>query len=267
MPDALEALGQITDQLNTLSNLIARPKPKSLTPSVVQPIASAIARSYFDSIRPELRRSGVRQDLVQEVDGRLQELLRLASAPRDRNAYADLPNLSARLLDATIELMKARGDQRLALSRTEQEILRRLAEMKPVSADSYEQALRDIAQGDRVSWRGTATEMREVLREVMQLLAPDDQVTGAPEYMPEDGQTRPTQRQRVRFILAARHTPAEAIEQAEGTLDTVEELIALLARTTYKRMNASTHGSTGVREVRNLQRYMTALLGELLSVT
>jgi len=264
VPDALEALTQITDQLNSLSQTIARPKPKTITPAAVQPITSAIARTYFEAIRPELRSSGVRPELVQELDNRLQALLSLASAARDRTAYAELPKLSARLLDATVELMKAKGDQRLVLSPTEQEILRKLAEVSPVCADSYEQALRDIAHGVRVSWRGTATEMREVLREVMHHYAPDDQVTAAPGYANEDGQSRPTQRQRVRFILARRRTPTEAIEQAEGTLDTVEGLVSQLARTTYKRMNASTHGSTGLSEVRNLQRYMAALLGEIL---
>lgn len=267
MPDALETLAQINDQLNRLTEIVARPSSRSLTPPVVQPIVSAIARSYFGSLRPELTTSGVREGLTQEIDKRLQELIRLASASRERTAYDGLSHLSSLLLDATIELMKAKGEQRLALSLTEQDVLRRLAEMLPVSAESYEQALRDIAQGNRISWRGTATEMREVLREVIHHLAPTDQVTADPAYANEAGQTAPTQRQRVRFILAARRTPVEAIEQTEHALNTVDEMVAVLARTTYKRTNASTHGTTGAREVRNLQGYIGALLRELLIMT
>ena len=118
--------------------------------------------------------------------------------------------------------MKARGVPRLLLSQTERGILRTLEIMLPGSAKSYEQALRDIAQGGRVSWRGTAAELRDVLREVMDRLAPDERVKAAPGFQVEHDQKGPTQKQKVRFILKARRTVSAAIDTAQGTLQTVD---------------------------------------------
>jgi hypothetical protein len=138
--------------------------------------------------------------------------------------------------------------------------------MLPVAAASYEQALLDVSQGGRASWRGTATELREVLREVIDHLAPDASVTAAPGFQMEENQTRPTQRQKVRFILRARRSSSAALGVAEASLVTVEEAVANLARSTYTRGAVSTHSRTSNTEIRNLKRYADALLGELLEI-
>jgi hypothetical protein len=138
--------------------------------------------------------------------------------------------------------------------------------MLPSSAASYEQALRDIFHGGRISWRGTASELREVLREVMDHLAPDDKVRASPGFKLEPGLLGPTQKQKVRYILRARRSSSAVVAVAEGSLDTVEEAVAALARSTYQRGSESAHvGSTG-KEVRNLKRYVEALLAELLEI-
>lgn len=54
---------------------------------------------------------------------------------------------------------------------------------------------------------------------------------------------------------------------AEGSLATVEEAIATLARSTYQRSSVSTHTSSNIAEIRNLKRYVDALLGDLLEVS
>ena len=53
---------------------------------------------------------------------------------------------------------------------------------------------------------------------------------------------------------------------AEASLDTVEESIAVLARSTYQRGSASTHATTNASEIRKLKRYIDALLAELLEI-
>jgi hypothetical protein len=178
-----------------------------------------------------------------------------------------IAELTPYLLEANVALMKARGDRRLVLSQTERSILDTLTRMLPNSARSYEQALRDIAMGSRVSWRGTATELREALREVMDHLAPDDQVMASPGFQLEDGQSRPTQKQKVRFILRARRSSSAAVAVAEASLSTVDEAVASLARTTYTRGSVSTHTATDGTEIRNLKRYSDALLAELLEIS
>lgn len=162
--------------------------------------------------------------------------------------------------------MKARGSPRLVLSQTERAILDTLGKMLPKTAASYEQALLDIAHGQRVSWRGTGTELREVLREVVDHLAPDDKVIAAPGFQLDQEQKGPTQKQKVRFILRARKSASTAVAVAETSLATVEESIANLARSTYQRGSVSTHAATNASEVRNLKRYVDALLAELLEL-
>jgi hypothetical protein len=77
---------------------------------------------------------------------------------------------------------------------------------------------------------------------------------------------RPTQKQKVRFILRVRSSGSAAVRVAEGSLAAVEEAVAVLARSTYQRSNVSTHTATGGPEIRNLKRYVDALLGELLEI-
>jgi hypothetical protein len=264
--DAFDILAQLNGLLNSLVAVIERSGRKIVSPSSVQPTISAIARIHFESVRPELTRHGVTAALVKSLDDILQELIVLGSEINPPAAYSETRSIAPLFLKATIELAKARGEQRLVLSHAEQNILRRLEGMLPVSADSYEQAIRDIVEGGKVSWRGTATELREVLREVIHHLAPTEDVIAAPGYAHEEGQNKPTQRQRVRHILTTRHSGDAALASAEGALTTVDEMVALLARTTYNRSSASTHGGTGATEIRNLKGYIDALLSELLTV-
>lgn len=60
----------------------------------------------------------------------------------------------------------------------------------PTAALSYQQAIRDLADGGRVSYRGPAAELREVLREVLDHQAPDGEVMKSSDYKPEKGSVR-----------------------------------------------------------------------------
>ena len=102
---------------------------------------------------------------------------------------------------------------------------------------------------------------------MMDHLAPDEQVRAAPGFQLEGGRTGPTQRQKVRFILKARRSGSAAVATAEASLDTIDEAVAGLARSTYQRGAVSTHVPTTGKEVRSLKRYVDALLAELLEVS
>jgi len=268
MTDVLAALDQISEDITKLTMAINGVRAKAVPPSVAQPIAKAIARAYFETVRSELELVQNRAGLVEEIDWVVQSILQLAAAPREKEAYlGHIGELRPDLLEATIDVMKARGSSRLVLSQTERGILETLDRMLPATSASYEQALRDIAQGERVSWRGTASELREVLREVIDYLAPDEKVTATAGFQFEQGHKSPTQKQRVRFILRARKNSSAAVTVAEMSLATVEEAVAALARSTYQRGSASTHASSSSSEIRSLKRYVDALLAELLEVS
>lgn len=268
MADALAALDEVNRQVAALSILANAGRSKYLAVAQAQPIARAIATTYFGSMRSDLDMVKSRAGLVDEIDFVVQNLLQLATARRERAAYVgQLNELKPFLLEATVDLMKSRGAARLVLSQTERSILDTLAALLPSSAASYEQALHDIAQGAKISWRGTATELRETLREVVDHLAPDGEVSAAPNFQLEKGKTQPTQKQKVRHILRARRSGSAAVVVAEASLVTVEESVAALARSTYQRSSASAHVGTSSKEIKSLKRYVDALLAELLEVS
>jgi Predicted pPIWI-associating nuclease len=268
MADALTALDQVNAQIAALRRAANSGRSKYLGVSDAQPIARAVATIYFESVRADLDAVKSRPGLVEEIDFVMQSILQLASEQSEKLAYIGQMNeLRPYLLEASVDLMKARGSARLVLSQTERGILDALAALLPSCAASYEQALRDIAQGGRVSWRGTATELRETFREVMDRLAPDDKVSAAPGFRLEADQTKPTQKQKVRYILRARRSSSASVTVAETSLDAVDEAVAVLARSTYQRGSVSTHVGTTGTEIRNLKRYVDALLAELLEVS
>jgi Predicted pPIWI-associating nuclease len=268
MADALAALDEMNKHIASLSRAANSGRAKHLAVSEAQPIARAIATTYFELVRTDLDAVKSRGGLVDEIDFVVQQILQLASSQREKQAYiGQLNELRPYLLEATIDLMKSRGNDRLVLSQTERAILDTLSSLLPSCAASYEQALRDITQGARVSWRGTATELRETLREVIDHFAPDDKVSTAPNFQLETGQTRPTQKQKVRYIMRARRSPGSAVTVAEASLDTMDEAVASLARSTYQRGSVSTHVGTTSKGGRSLKRYVDALLAELLEIS
>jgi Predicted pPIWI-associating nuclease len=268
MADALEFLDELSGHVARLAHVANSGRSKYLAVTIVQPIARAIATTYFESIRSELDAVKDRAGLVEEIDFIVQSILQLASGLREKDAYiGQLNELRPYLLEATVDLMKSRGASRLVLSHTERSILDTLAALLPSCAASYEQALRDIAQRARVSWRGTATELREALRGVIDYLAPDDKVSESPGFQLEAGQNRPTQKQKVRYILKARRSSGAAVAVAEASLVTLDEAVAALARSTYQRSSVSTHVGTTGKEIKSLKRYVDALLAELLEVS
>ncbi len=266
MADALEALDQINDVVSTLEAKVRDSKSKKVSGHAIQPFAGTVARIYFDLVRPELDIAKGRAGLVDEIDSVIQGLLLLAASASGQQAYlAKVNELRPYLLEATVDLMKSRG-KRLVLSPVERSILDTLTALLPATAASYEQALRDIAGGARISWRGSALELREALRDVIDHLGPDEQVTRTPGFHLEEGRQGPTQKQKVRYVLRARRTSSAARNVAEAALETVDEAVAILARSMYESGSASTHVGASVKEMRNLKRYVDALLAELLEV-
>jgi hypothetical protein len=148
----------------------------------------------------------------------------------------------------------------------EDAILRTLERMVPPAALSYRQALHDIAESDRVSYRGTAAELRECLREVLDQLAPDEAVRKAEGFQLERDSKRPTQKQKVRHILRQRGLPRTALRAPEDSATLVEELTASLARATYERGSISAHIEAARREILQVKMYVDSVLAELLEI-
>jgi hypothetical protein len=149
---------------------------------------------------------------------------------------------------------------------TERLIIQTLSRILPAAAASYQQCLLDLSQGQRISYRGVAHELREVLRETLNYLAPDVEVMAEPGFKLDKDETRPTQRQKALHVLRKRRLSREAMSAPELTVSMVEELGASITRTAYTRGAKDAHTVSSAAEVRQLKMYVDAVLGELLEI-
>jgi Predicted pPIWI-associating nuclease len=151
-----------------------------------------------------------------------------------------------------------------AVSTEEDElIIDKLDALVPSAALSYKQAILDLRDESRVSFRGPALELREALREILDHLAPDSEVTAAPGYVQEKDRAGPTMKQKVRFIMKkkGRRSSSDASEQAITAFD---EAIAGLTRAVYERSSKATHVAGERQTVAQLRRFVVAIFHEII---
>jgi hypothetical protein len=147
--------------------------------------------------------------------------------------------------------------------------LRILAVLKPLlpsAAASYEQALSDLQLPQRLSWRGPATDLREALRETLDHLAPDAEVTSSAGFKPEAGTGGPTMKQKVRFLLRKRGLSHSATQASEAAADATDTAVGSFVRSVYTRSSVSTHTPTNKGEVIRVRDYVRVVLCELLEI-
>jgi hypothetical protein len=162
--------------------------------------------------------------------------------------------------------MARRAASVVVATATEQLIIATLARILPAAAASYEQCLIDLNEVSRRSYRGVAHELREILRETLNYLAPDAEVLAQQGFRLEPDTARPTQKQKAIFVLRKRGLSREETSAPELTVSMVEELAASITRTAYSRGSKSAHTVTSGPEVRQLKMYIDAVLGELLEI-
>jgi hypothetical protein len=177
-----------------------------------------------------------------------------------------LPKITSRL-----ELDVATGNDSPAQSDLEVQIIETLTSLVPTAALSYQQAIRDLTDGTRLSYRGPAAELREVLREVLDHQAPDTEVMKSDGYKPEKDQngkdrSKPTMKQQVRFILKARGQGSSTTELPEKAVEAVDALVGGLARSVYNFGSVVTHVAGERQAVVNLKRYVEVVLTHLLEL-
>ena len=239
--------------------------------------AKNLVREYFTVLQPHLTSLGFPQELLRSLDAPAQRLLELANGNNVRSSYkATIRTLRDARVAAELQLLQRAGrgagtsPSSVAQSPTEEQILNTLRKMIPSAALSYEQGLADLRGPARVSYRGSATELREALRETLDHLAPDDEVKKQADYKPEKdehGKDRPpTMRQKAQFILKHRGSSSPAVATARGAIKRVEEACAELARSVYTLSSVSTHSATEKKAVLDMKGYADAVLAELLQV-
>lgn len=258
----------IEEGLRDLESGIKRSVTREVNSLGLRDIARQLVRDYFRAVRPQMTAASVVG--VDEVDAIFQMLLQLANKRSPRSAYLALVReLNAVRVRTEIEYERRASAVQTAMTvafdATERAIVDRLSALLPSAAIGYQQALRDLQSGDRLSWRGTSAELRESGRETLDHLAPDAEVMAAPGFKLDKDQSRPTQKQKMRHILRGRRMPEGAQRVPEDLVDLIE-VTASFARSTYSRGATATHASPSRAEVRQLKRYVDTLLCELLQV-
>ena len=145
-------------------------------------------------------------------------------------------------------------------------IVATLDEICPTASLAYQQALADLNQEQRLSWRGPATDLREALRETLDILAPDNDIEASPNFKLEQDAKRPTMKQKVRYILKNRGINSGAFAPPENAVQGIEEVIGSLTRSVYTRSSVSTHTSTDRSEVARVHAWVRLVLCELLEL-
>lgn len=254
-----------------LQEAISRSKATKVNAQSLRGKAREVVQLYFRSARPELSSLGISESDLSPLDLEMHGLLSLSNASNRKSSYLTLLRKLRPVLDSLevareMRLGQSSGSRSALAGDLERRILMTLEGMVPSAALSYEQALRDLADSSRVSYRGTANELREALRESLDHMAPDVTVEGSDGFKLEKGHTKPTQKQKVRHILSSRGLNRTARKAPESSALLVDELTATVTRASFDHGNLSAHISSSKNEVRRMKGYVDGVLADLLEI-
>jgi len=228
-----------------------------------------VAQDYFATYRPAALSRGVIHDELLPADAIFKTLSELShkspTKTRCDKLLKDGKGLLVKLEASSLgRAPPVHVDN--TPSKDDTDIIATLRDICPAAASSYEQGLKDVAGGERLSWRGPATEFREALRETLDQLAPDADVIATPNFKLEQNTTRPTMKQKARFILRSRSMASGQAELLEGAVDAVEDNVSGITRSIYSRSSISTHTPTTQQEVIRIHHWVRLVMCDLLGL-
>jgi hypothetical protein len=224
--------------------------------------------AYFRTDRPILT-NYYESNAFSELDIHMQELLSLSQHRSLRSRYVKALRAIVKAFDKLeIHLLPRTVDKvGVQLSAQYEALANSVERVSPAAAKCYRQGVMDLDDSYRTSWRGTATEFREAVREVLDAMATDEDVQASPGYRHEAGAKRPTMRQKARFTLMSRKAKTNSIETVGSLADTVDERFGGFVRNVYSSSSGSVHCHTGKEEIIALKRYVDLALGDLLGIS
>ena len=266
-------IGQLITDIEALGVSLRRGKAVNVNDQSSKDRAIGLATHYFSDIRPQVIALDGETELLLNHDSLWQQLVRLAHGNNARRTYLrTIDALRKELSEYNISVLTtpvvqaAQSTANAALSREETLILETLEALVPSAAASYRQGLSDLVGPERLSYRGTAAEFRESLRETLDLLAPDADVKAQSWYKPEEGQKQPTMKQKTRYILTSRGQNRTQRGSAEKMSGLIEELSGDVMRAVYNQASLATHVHQSKVEVQKIKRYVDTVLFDLLEI-
>ena len=255
-------------KVETLTRGVRKIKTKQLNVGSVKSELQTFVHQYFSDVRPAYLLGGKSEGDLVDVDSVMQELLRCTQRRTLVSLYVNtLKKLSAALYE--LEMKSLISGQGVVSHRDDlrnRRLLETLGKINLSAAVSYEQGLIDLQDNKRKSWRGTAVEFRESLREVLDMLAPDEEVKAQPGFKLEKDTKGPTMKQKAVFILKSRKALSKQIKPFADAIDVVDEIIGKFVRSVYERSSVATHTHVSRDEVLTVKSYVELALSELLEV-
>ncbi len=258
---------ELWHDIDSLRQNVSRIKTINVNISTLRNEAASVVQKYFRLVRPELEKIDVSETLLEATDYQMQELLRLSQGYNPKNSYSRVLNFIRSIrtdLAGQREINIGKIGDSSKYSENESQIIKTLEAMLPQSAISYKQVLIDLKDSRRISWRGSAAELREVMREVLDYLAPDESVAAAPGFKLEKDQKGPTMKQKATFILKSRQLPESSRKGPQDLTNLIDSTTATFVRSTYTRGSVSSHVPPSKEEIARLKRYADNVLMELL---
>lgn len=261
----------LTGELESIDKKVRSTKATHVSRKALRNQVRDFIKTYFEKYRPTFLARLQDERHLESMDGSMQELLTCCNKTTARKKYfralkSVREHLNALEPSFLLAYSKLSSDDEPRIPLQEKAIIDTLEKICPTAARSYIQGLLDLGDEKRQSWRGTATEFREALRETLDHLAPDDAVTEQPGFKVEKDRNRPTMKQKVVFVLKNRKVGSNALRTAKSHIDLIEEKTGAFVRSVYDRSSASTHGAPSRDEVTSIKNHVTLILAELLQV-
>lgn len=254
--------------LESLKKAVSRSTAVNINSQKIKEQVIEFSKDFFSNQRPQLVEKSLLNETNLDIDNFFQDLLRLAQGNNLRTRYlTKIKGVEKYLKELSIKETTYSKTETVDFHHTDKFLITTLEAIVPTAALSYKQALTDLnVCNHKISFRGTATELREALRETLDHFSPDNDVMKEPGFKLEPNQTKPTMKQKVRYILKQRNLNDTKRIPAEKSVEMVDEIIGQMARAVYNRASLSTHLTTTKQEVIQIKRYIDIVFHEILEL-
>ena len=267
-------ISDLFDQVKVLDTSLHKNRAVNVNDKSLKEKFILAANHYFSKTRPCIVAIVGESENIHSHDQKWQELIRLAHGNNPKKSYlTKVKSIKKELTEFNVACLSVTaqkgidGSDLSDLTPPEELILSTLENVVPSAAASYRQGILDLRATERLSYRGTAVEFREALRETLDHLAPDSDVKRQPEFKLEKDTTGPTMKQKVVFILRSRGRKKPQQDSIKKSMDLIESFTGALTRTIYNRASLATHLETSRTEVQRIKRYTDTIFFDLLEIS
>lgn len=259
---------QLRKGATALKRSLSKISSKQVKSEKIKEDVRTFVLSYFKEYRPSYLSKGLDETSLDAPDTAMHNVLRCAQKDSLKSGYIScLKSIFQSLHELeiiTVTPLKARASGQIDVK--QKRTLETLAKICLSAAASYEQALLDLHDNSRKSWRGTAVEFRESLRELLDVMAPDTEVIAQKGFRLEGDAKKPTMKQKTVFILKSRKLSGSQREAPTEAVEVVDAQIGKYVRSVYSRTSVGTHTMITKSEALKIRDYVTLALAELLEI-